>query len=110
MTISLTVTYHVRGEVVLDTVRQDLVFSVPAATQDDTGDLMVGGDPASSRHLNIVLLHCDRANLPTQTLVNTNINSGELLNLVPADNIIEVVAVQFCYNVAPTTRLIGLLF
>ena len=72
----MAVTYHVGGEVVLDAVPQDLVCPVPAATEDDPGDLMVGGDSASPRHLNIVLLHCHRA------------------DLVPADNIIEVVAVH----------------
>ena len=77
LTNILAVTYHVGGEVVLDTVPQDLVCPVPAATEDDPGDLMVGGDSASSRHLNIVLLHCDRADLPTQTFVNTSSMSRE---------------------------------
>ena len=71
MSISRTVTYHVRGEVVLDTVRQDLVGSVPASTKDDTGDRVVGGDSTSPRHLNIVLLHCHGTNLQIQTSVKT---------------------------------------
>ena len=71
LTNILAVTYHVRGEVVLDAVPQDLVCPVPAATEDNPGDLMVGGDSASSGHLNIVLLHGHRANLPTQILVTS---------------------------------------
>ena len=56
---------------------------------------MVGGDPACPRHLNIVLLHRDGTNLTTQILLVINIITlVEGFNLVPAHNIIEVVAVH----------------
>ena len=81
-----------RGEVVLDTICQNLVGSVPPAAEEDTRDWVIGGHSASSRDLHVVLLHSNRTNL--EIINDQKVISLRNTRLVPCDDVVEVVAVH----------------
>ena len=73
--------YHVRGEVVLDAVAEDLVAAAPAPTQHHAAGLRVERHRPSPGHRHSLLLDLDRAHLRTVWLAKILKPACQLLTL-----------------------------